>query len=194
MIPNDPAERHRYIGAQFTALVRGTADWGAPSPVSGWSARDVVAHLIEWFPAFLAACDVQLPQAVPVEVDPEAAWIARTTSVQALLDDPQQAERELSHPIAGTGRLADTVDRFYTADVFMHSWDLARASGQPYELDPEFAATLLAGMQPIEDLLRGSGQYGPAIAVPETSPVQDRLIGFIGRDPAWRPDRSPPVP
>jgi hypothetical protein len=38
-------------------------------------------------------------------------------------------------------------------------------------------------MAPIEDLLRSSGQYGPAVAVPDDADVQTRLLGFIGRDP-----------
>ncbi|MDR6118057.1 hypothetical protein QE370_001241 [Aeromicrobium sp. SORGH_AS981] len=69
----------------------------------------------------------------------------------------------------------------------MHTWDLARASGQDVELDPDRCAAMLAGMQPIEDLLRGSGQYGPAVSVPDDASVQDRFVGFIGRDPAWAP-------
>jgi hypothetical protein len=46
---------------------------------------------------------------------------------------------------------------------------------------------MLAGMQPIEGLLRDSGQYGPAVPVPDDAPVVDRLMGFIGRDPQWQP-------
>jgi hypothetical protein len=42
-------------------------------------------------------------------------------------------------------------------------------------------------MEPIDDLLRASGQYGARVPVAADAPVQDRLIGFIGRDPAWSP-------
>ena len=42
-------------------------------------------------------------------------------------------------------------------------------------------------MQPIDELLRTSGQYGPRVPVPDDAPAQDRMLGFIGRDPAWRP-------
>ena len=42
-------------------------------------------------------------------------------------------------------------------------------------------------MEPIDELLRTSGQYGPRVPVPDDARAQDRLIGFIGRDPAWRP-------
>ena len=69
----------------------------------------------------------------------------------------------------------------------MHSWDLARATGQSVDLDEDFAAALLGGMRRMEDVLRTSGQYGPPVPVPDDAPVVDRLMGFIGRDPAWRP-------
>ena len=78
--------------------------------------------------------------------------------------------------------LADVVDRFYTADVFMHTWDLARATGQDETLDADFAGQLLAGMRPIEELLRSSGQYGPAMPVSADAPVHERLMAFVGRD------------
>jgi hypothetical protein len=69
----------------------------------------------------------------------------------------------------------------------MHSWDLARAGGRDPRLDADFAGELLGGMTAMEEVLRSSGQYGAPVAVPADAPVVDRLMGFIGRDPAWRP-------
>jgi uncharacterized protein (TIGR03086 family) len=83
--------------------------------------------------------------------------------------------------------LGEVIDTFYTADVFMHTWDLARATGQDDTLDADLCATLLAGMEPIEEMMRSSGQYGPRVEVPEGSDAQTRLLGFIGRDPLWTP-------
>ena len=40
-----PAERHREISRVFTDRVRSTRSWDLPSPVAGWTARDVVRHL-----------------------------------------------------------------------------------------------------------------------------------------------------
>ena len=79
------------------------------------------------------------------------------------------------------------MDQFYVTDVYMHSWDLARATGQEAGLDEDFAGQVLEGMRPIEAMLRDSGQYGPAVPVPDDAPAVDRLMGFVGRDPAWRP-------
>jgi uncharacterized protein (TIGR03086 family) len=72
---------------------------------------------------------------------------------------------------------------FYTADVFMHTWDLARATGQDERLDPGKCAQLLEGMLPMDSALRASGHYGPRVDVAEDADVQTRLIAFIGRRP-----------
>jgi uncharacterized protein (TIGR03086 family) len=183
-----PAERHRQVAGLFTDRVLGTENWDAPAPVGGWTARDVVRHLVEWFPGFLeSGTGIRLPSGPPVDDDPVGAWQTHADAVQAVLDDPATPGRAFSNPHTGEMPLDVAVDRFYTVDVFMHTWDLARATGQDDSLDPALAAELLAGMEPIDELMRSSGQYGPRVAVPDDAPVQDRLLGFIGRDPQWRP-------
>jgi hypothetical protein len=42
-------------------------------------------------------------------------------------------------------------------------------------------------MVPIEEAMRSSGQYGARVEVPADADVQTRMLGFIGRDPGWRP-------
>ncbi len=182
-----PAARHRAHAATFTALVDGTTDWGAPAPVAGWAARDVVDHLVTWLPGFLAGDGVVLPPGPSADDDPVAAWRHHAEAVQAVLDDPATGDRTFANPHIGELPLADAIDRFYTTDVFMHSWDLARASGQPVALDESECEMLVAGMLPIDDLLRSSGQYGPRVPVPDDASAMDRMVGFIGRDPAWQP-------
>jgi uncharacterized protein (TIGR03086 family) len=178
------AEAHRRHAATFTDRVNGTADWDAPAPVDGWRARDVVRHLVEWFPAFLeSAAGVRLERGPSVDEDPVAAWRVHCDAVQRLLDDDATAARRLENPHIGSLPLDQAVDRFYTADVFMHTWDLARATGQDETLDPQMCAELLAGMEPMEDVLRTSGQFGPRVPVPDDADVQSRLLGLIGRDP-----------
>jgi uncharacterized protein (TIGR03086 family) len=182
-----PAERHRQVAGLFTDRVRGTRSWDAPAPVAGWAARDVVRHLTTWVPGFLASgAGIDLPRGPSADTDPVRAWQVHCDGVQSVLDDRRTADRELSNPHTGNLPLAAAIDRFYTADVFLHTWDLARASGQDDTLDPDTCATMLAGMQPMDEVLRASGQYGPKVPVPADAPVQDQLIGFIGRDPGWR--------
>ena len=52
MSEQTPADEWREIGGGFTKVVEGVPDdasWN-PSPPSEWAARDVVRHLVEWFP------------------------------------------------------------------------------------------------------------------------------------------------
>lgn len=180
------ADEHRVIAGAFTDRVRGVRPeaWDDPAPCEGWVARDVVRHLVEWFPAFLkAGAGVDLPQGPPVDEDPVAAWTVHSNGVQALLDDPATQGRVLTNEHIGEVPLDQAVDRFYTADVFLHTWDLARATGQDERLDPDRCAQMLEGMLPLDELLRTSGQYGPRVEVPDTADVQTRLLAFIGRNP-----------
>ncbi|ONH60156.1 TIGR03086 family protein [Frankia sp. CcI49] len=186
-----PAERHRLIAGAFTDRVLGTRDWDAPTPVAGWAARDVVRHLCEWFAGFLEASGgPALPHGPSVDDDPAGAWQVHTAGVQRLLDDPATAAHILRNPHVGELSVTAATDMIYTADVFMHTWDLARATGQDDRLDLAFCAQLVDGMAQMEDVLRSSGQYGPAVAVPAGADAQTRLLGFIGRDPHWRPEPS----
>ncbi|MEJ2870398.1 TIGR03086 family metal-binding protein [Actinomycetospora sp. OC33-EN08] len=184
----DAAQEYREIADRFTQVVEGVPDedtWNRQSPVPEWTARDVVAHLVEWFPPFLeGGAGVHLPSGPPVKEDPVAAWRTLSNGVQALLEDPATADRQLVNPHIGTVPLPQAVLQFFAGDVFMHTWDLARATGQDERLDPDRCAALLAGLEPMDEILRASGQYGPKVEVGPEADVQTRMLAFIGRDVA----------
>ena len=180
------ADEHRSIAGGFTDRVRGVPaeGWDAPAPCEGWVARDVVRHLVEWFPAFLTAgTGMFLAKGPSVDEDPAAAWSVHSTAVQALLDDPASADKVLTNRHLGEIPLPQAVAMFYTTDVFLHTWDLARATGQDERLDPDRCARMLAGMQPMDEALRSSGHYGPRVPVPADADPQTQLLAFIGRHP-----------
>ncbi len=183
---SSPADEHRRIAAAFTTIVKGTAadSWDQPAPPEGWVARDVVRHLVEWFPAFLqGATGLTLPAGPSVDDDPVGAWRTQTDAVQELLDDAATADREHDFPHIGRLSLGRAIDMIYTSDVFMHRWDLARATGQDETLDPEKCAAMLEGMLPMDEALRQSGHYGPRVHVHDDADVQTKLLAFIGRTP-----------
>jgi uncharacterized protein (TIGR03086 family) len=188
-----PAQEFREVAGRFGDVVAGVRpdQWDGPSPVPEWTARDVVRHLVEWFPSFLSAgAGIDLPPGLSVDDDPVGAWRHLYDEVLALLEDPASADRVLRNPHIGEVPLPRAVSQFFTGDVFQHTWDLARATGQDDTLDPEVCAAMLQGMAPIEEVMRSSGQYGPRVVVPDDADIQSRFIGFIGRDPAWTPDSS----
>ncbi len=177
------ADEHRRVAGEFTATVEGVAPtaWDNDAPPDGWDARDVVRHLIEWFPTFLqGSTAITLPSGPSVDDDPVGAWRTQTDAVQALLDDPDTAERVHDLPHIGQTSLAQAIEMIYTADVFLHRWDLARATGQDETLDPETCARMLDGMLPMDDVLRQSGHYGPAVEVPDDADAQTKLLALSG--------------
>ena len=184
--PSTPQERHRTAAATFGDRVRGVHDWDAPTPVAEWQARDVVSHLLEWLPGFLeSGAGVRLSEVSYDDAELDASWQTRAAEVQHLLETRQDAV--YTSRMFGEIPLIEALDRFYVADVAMHTWDLARATGQDDRLDPDFCRQAFAGMEPMADVLASSGQYGPRVPVPDDADPQDKLIGLIGRDPHWRP-------
>ncbi len=183
MIGLSPQESHRRVAEGFTRRVEGAdpSSWDDPAPVDGWRARDVVDHLVTWFPGFLeGGTGIVIPPG-DAEADPVGAWAAQVEAIQGILDDPASADRVLTNPHIGEVPLPQAIERFYTADVFMHTWDLARATGQDETLDEDIARELYEGMLPIDEMLRQSGQYGAAVPVPDDADWQTKLLGFIGR-------------
>ena len=186
-----PAQRHRRIASGFAAVVADTTEWDAPTPVREWVARDVVGHLTGWFPTFLKdGSGIALPAGPSVAEDPVATWEHHQRAVQAVLDEPDTAERTFAHPRLPQLPLGEAIDQFYTTDVLMHTWDLARAGGLEHGLDPDECDEILTGMLPLDEMLRASGQYGPEQPVDVDAGPVGRLMAFVGRDPRWEPGRT----
>ncbi len=182
------ADRYREIARGFSALVSGTVDWDAPTPVQEWRARDVVGHLTTWFPTVLqGGTDLTLVPLPSAEDDPVAAWVGLDAQVQAILDDPATADVVFSHEHMGTLPLLEMIDRYFVSDVFFHSWDLARATGQQAHLEEDYVVGAHQGMAAIEPMLRESGQFGEQQPVPADATPVEQLMAFLGRDPRWTP-------
>lgn len=71
-------------------------------------------------------------------------------------------------------------------ELVVHGWDIAVASGQPYEpTESEIDATT-SFVQSFEGPRDGS-LFGPVVPVAEAAPPLDQLLGLTGRDPRWQP-------
>jgi uncharacterized protein (TIGR03086 family) len=71
-------------------------------------------------------------------------------------------------------------------EVTVHAWDLAVATGQPYDADPAAVAACAEFVASFDAPADGS-LFGPPVAVPDVAPALDRLLGATGRDPHWSP-------
>ena len=180
---SDIAERYERVTSQFTERVRAVppSAWNNPSPCEGWTARDVVGHLTQWIPAFFGSHGVEFPVVPSVEDDPLGAWETVRVTIATALADPIMAATEVETPFSKQS-LAETVDMIVTGDVFTHTWDLARATGQSETLDPDQLQRMIAGIGAMPDeVLRAEGMFGPPIDVPADADDQTRFLGYVGR-------------
>ena len=74
----------------------------------------------------------------------------------------------------------------YVQEVLAHGWDLARATGQPTEGDPELALFALASAKRIlpPDIRGDEGvPFGPVVDVPADATPYTQLAAWLGRHP-----------
>ena len=142
--------------------------WERPAPCEGWVARDVVRHLVEWIPAFLASAGgPPLPEGPSVDDDPAGAWNPEHRH-PVLLDDPVASATQISHPRAGTHRLDEAIATFFLGDVGIHTWDLARATGLDETLDADVVHDMLVGMEPLDESCEPAASTDPGSRSPPT--------------------------
>jgi len=195
------ADRYRRRADAFERRIAAVApgQWSNPSPCAAWTARDVVDHIVTMHGVMLRPLDREIGGAPPVEDDPLGAFRAARAAVEAVLGDPVLAATSSGTP-AGPMTAEEQIDQVVSDDMPMHGWDLARATGQDDTIDPadveHLWATALAVPAEVMEKYRTPGAfgpgvevYGPEVKVDEDAPLQDRLLGLIGRDPAWTPDR-----
>jgi uncharacterized protein (TIGR03086 family) len=72
-------------------------------------------------------------------------------------------------------------------EIVAHSWDLARATGQPFECDPRSAEALFGLLSQSSGEDDQNGLFGTVVHGPADAPLLHRVIGLTGRDPAWTP-------
>ncbi len=179
------SDSYREVAAGFTARAKAVKPeaWESPAPCEGWVARDIVRHMVEWMPSMvLTPVGVAFGDVPSIDEDPVGAWLALDSALQSALDDPDISKREFENQV-GRFTVEQGIDMFCTGDVFLHTWDLARATGGDERLDPARVHDMFVGMEPLDEVLRQSGQFGPRVPVADDADEQTKLIAFIGRQP-----------
>ncbi len=179
------SERYARRAAAFADKVAAVPDdaWSNPSPCEDWKARDIVQHVVDTQGMFLGFVGREMDALPSVDDDPEGAVRGATGRILRDLEDPQLAS-ETFDGMMGTQAFEAAVDRFLSADLVMHAWDLAKATGQDPTIPAEDVAALREAMKDFpSEAMRGPGAFGPEIQVPEDASEQDRLLAFVGRQP-----------
>jgi uncharacterized protein (TIGR03086 family) len=177
------ADRYRRLAAAMEERIAAVPDdrWGSPAPCEGWTARDVVKHLVDTPAMFFGLVNQPAPAGGPsVDDDPVGAFAHVRDAVQGALDDPAVADLPYEG-LMGASTFAKGLDQFLSADLVIHAWDLARATGQDDRLDPDEVHRLHERMLPMDEMLRAPGAFGPKIEPPAGADEQTQLLCFLGR-------------
>lgn len=152
--------------------------WTAPSPCEGWSAADVVRHMLDTQRDFFAARDVDLGPA-PDLADPAAAWHDHAERVQEALTDDVAATPFDGH--FGPTTVGTTVEQFYVWDMVVHRWDVARATGQDARLTDAEVDRVEVGADSFGPALYMDGVCAPGVEPPADADRATRVLARLGR-------------
>ncbi len=160
---------------------------GDPSPCQSWTVREVINHVIGG--SFWFAASVDDGKAPPVPEtdftggDMVATYDDGIKQSVAAFGAPGAMEKMVELPF-GTFPGAFFI-QIATTDAFAHGWDIAKATGQSTDLDPEIAAQLLEGARAfIQPAFRGAdtqAPFGQEQQPPANATNADKLAAFLGR-------------
>jgi uncharacterized protein (TIGR03086 family) len=163
---------------------------GLPTPCGSWDVRTLVNHVV-YDARMFADTSQGLPRPPAGEdligEDWSAAFDSASGELIAVWRRPGATEGTISLPQGEIPRIWRVGQQL--GNFAVHAWDVARATGQSTDLDPDVGRVALEwGRDNIKPEFRGeegSGKvFGFEVPVGDGAPVYDRLAGFFGRDPS----------
>lgn len=85
---------------------------------------------------------------------------------------------------------ARTVGAMALGDLAVHTWDLARATGQTYEPDAAVVRMLGVEFMALAPTARSMNMFGEPFPVDGDVTAFESLLAETGRDPGWRPSAT----
>jgi len=163
---------------RFTDTVAATDDWSATSPCEGWTAADVVDHVVDTERQFLSGHDADVgerPSGSPAEV-----WAAHLDVVRPLVTEDFRSREYDS--FFGRSTIGATLDNFYGFDLVVHGWDLGAATGRPTIFTDAEMDVLEQAIVGFGDHAYDEGVFLQPVDVSEDADRQTKLLARMGRD------------
>ena len=181
---------------RITTLITSVSDdqLRAATPCSEMTVGDLIDHVGSFSLAFAVAArksdEMRSPPPRPSAANLGPDWRSQIPRDLAALAEAWRdpAAWQGMTGVAGLEFPGEVAGAIAIDELVTHGWDLARATGQPYDCDSELIQAALLFVAPIaESGAPREGLFGPPVAVPDDAPALDRLVGMTGRDPGWSP-------
>ncbi len=150
---------------------------GGPARWAGMIAGDQPATPGALMSAAPGASHPDLPAAYEASA---AKFLAEVRKPGALQKTINMRGREM--------KVGDFVGIPALSDTVIHTWDLAKATGQESKLDATLVQATWELMAPRMATAQPSPAFKAAVPVSSTADTQAKLLGISGRDPAWKPN------
>lgn len=180
--PMDPLAQFDQLGPLLEHVVVGiTPDQlDRPTPCRDFTVRGVLEHMVGGATAFAAAYRGE-PPTEPDLSDPLAAFGPALEQLGVAVSAPGALDRTVSAPFGDLP--GETFARFVVFDGLVHGWDMATATGQPYEPSDQLVAEVDAFARQVLDPLRDGQTFAEAVEPgPDATPIE-RLAAYTGRRP-----------
>lgn len=175
-------ERYPLTAQAFDARVQAAPpnSWNAQSPCTEWTARDIVAHVVDNHRRLITEVAGDETGPMTADEDPKAAWTSVYETMCKLMEDPEAMARSVQGPV-GPMPLDQMLSQFVCMDVLVHTWDLARAVGGDERLDEESVRESYEALKPVDAMIRQPKVFGPKLDPPPGADVQTEFLYFLGR-------------
>ncbi|MFI7383323.1 TIGR03086 family metal-binding protein [Streptomyces sp. NPDC049813] len=172
-------------GARAVPVVAGIGDavLSAPTPCAEYDVRSLVNHLFQVVVEFRKPA-VKQDSDFSVTVDRVGEgpdWRERFAGAVAELVAAWSAPGAEEGTSGSMNMPARLVGLMAVLDLTVHAWDLARATGQPYEAPPEVVAPLAEAVAELSPTARSMGVFGEPVAVGADASPFVRLLAATGR-------------
>ena len=157
--------------------------YGLPTPCTEWTVRNVLNHLVTGNLMTVAVVGGKSHPDRTVDrlgPDPKATFATSLTEARAALAEPGLMERTVTTPMGEAPGSVFTDMRI--AELIVHAWDLAKATGQSTDVDPELVAVVHQTWQNrLGDRPRSLTPFDDPQPVPDDATAADRLAAYLGR-------------
>jgi uncharacterized protein (TIGR03086 family) len=160
--------------------------WTAPTLCTEWNVRDVVSHLVGMNLVFVAMFEGSpMPERGTDRLgdDPAGAFRRSAAALKAAAGLPGVLERSAATPL-GVATGADRL-QWRIADLLVHGWDLAQATGVAVELPDDLADAALTFVRSQLPGQPRAGRFADPQPIRDDAPAIDQLAAFTGRPVPW---------